>query len=159
FRPGSRYDRRRTCAGAGDGFQSRVISGSFDTVCVVAGLHPNADDSGGGAYGSDRQRGIQSRPGSMHWLAGTRQAGGLCDPRLPRLPGHRVFRGNRIGRRGLRKGPPGADESMTERGWLADLVYADGAFRSGLAVFADNNGRITRVSPAPEKPADIVRLP
>lgn len=42
----------------------------------------------------------------------------------------------------------------TEIGWLADLVYAGGQFRSGLAMFADSTGRITRFS---SDPADLSR--
>lgn len=33
-----------------------------------------------------------------------------------------------------------------ETGWLPDLIYIDGAFESGVAMFADSQGRITRFS-------------
>src|SRR5260370_41209344 len=33
-----------------------------------------------------------------------------------------------------------------EIGWLADFIYTGGAFESGLAMFADPSGRITRSS-------------
>lgn len=34
----------------------------------------------------------------------------------------------------------------SETGWLPDLIYIDGAFQSGVAMFADAHGRITRFS-------------
>jgi formimidoylglutamate deiminase len=34
----------------------------------------------------------------------------------------------------------------SETGWLPDLIYTGGGFRSGLAIFADSSGRITRFS-------------
>jgi len=33
-----------------------------------------------------------------------------------------------------------------ETGWLPDLIYLDGEFQSGVAMFADSGGRITRFS-------------
>lgn len=46
----------------------------------------------------------------------------------------------------------------TETGWLPDLIYTDGAFQSGLAIFADENGRIQRLSSAPEDLRKAQRL-
>ena len=37
-----------------------------------------------------------------------------------------------------------------ETGWLPDLIYLDGEFQSGVAMFADPDGRITRFSREPE---------
>jgi formimidoylglutamate deiminase len=45
-----------------------------------------------------------------------------------------------------------------EIGWLADFVYRNGAFESGVAMFAGPEGRITRFSRAPEDLAKAVRL-
>jgi formimidoylglutamate deiminase len=45
-----------------------------------------------------------------------------------------------------------------ETGWVADLAYRNGAFESGLAMFAGPDGRITRFSRAPEDLAKAVRL-
>ncbi len=42
-----------------------------------------------------------------------------------------------------------------ETGWLPDLIYLDGEFQSGVAMFADPAGRITRFSRAP---ASAIRL-
>ena len=41
-----------------------------------------------------------------------------------------------------------------ETGWLPDLIYVDGRFESGVAVFAGEDGRITRLS---SEPADLDR--
>src|SRR5579875_2735155 len=38
--------------------------------------------------------------------------------------------------------------SARENGWTADLVYHEGRFESGVAIFADETGRITRFSTA-----------
>ena len=40
--------------------------------------------------------------------------------------------------------------AATERGWLPDFVYLGGQFESGVAMFADNQGRITRFSKSPD---------
>ncbi len=45
------------------------------------------------------------------------------------------------------------------KGWLPDLIYVDGEFRSGVAMFADAGGRIQRFSSAPEDLAKAERLP
>ena len=45
-----------------------------------------------------------------------------------------------------------------ETGWLPDLIYMDGEFRSGLAMFADPSGRITRFSSDPEDLSRAHRL-
>ncbi|HLH40903.1 MAG TPA: formimidoylglutamate deiminase [Bryobacteraceae bacterium] len=37
-----------------------------------------------------------------------------------------------------------------ETGWLPDLIYLDGRFASGVAMFADESGRISRFSSDPE---------
>jgi len=42
--------------------------------------------------------------------------------------------------------PASSEFPPTETGWLADFVYTGGAFESGLAMFADSGGRITRFS-------------
>lgn len=42
-----------------------------------------------------------------------------------------------------------------ETGWLPDLIYLDGAFESGVAIFACPDGRITRLS---RDPAGAIRL-
>ena len=47
----------------------------------------------------------------------------------------------------------------TETGWLPDLIYTGGAFESGLAMFADASGRITRFSRAPADALKAQRLP
>jgi formimidoylglutamate deiminase len=52
----------------------------------------------------------------------------------------------------------------SERGWLPDLIYTAGRFRSGLTMFADSAGKITRFSAtpadlAPEDLAKVHRLP
>jgi formimidoylglutamate deiminase len=46
----------------------------------------------------------------------------------------------------------------TENGWLPDLIYTDGTFQSGLAMFADANGRIARFSSAPADLATAQRM-
>lgn len=47
---------------------------------------------------------------------------------------------------------------MIEQGWLPDFLYRDGRFESGLALFADENGRITRLSDAPADLENATRL-
>ena len=44
-------------------------------------------------------------------------------------------------------------------GWLPDFLYVDGAFETGLAMFAGPDGRITRFSRTPEDLQRAVRLP
>ncbi len=46
-----------------------------------------------------------------------------------------------------------------EIGWLADFIYTGGAFESGLAMFADPSGRITRFSRESADLAKARRLP
>ena len=46
----------------------------------------------------------------------------------------------------------------TESGWLPDLIYTGGEFQSGLAMFADRSGNITRFSRAPADLAQAQRL-
>lgn len=46
----------------------------------------------------------------------------------------------------------------TEHGWLPDLIYTGGEFQSGVAMFADPSGRITRFSSAPSDLAQSQRL-
>jgi formimidoylglutamate deiminase len=46
-----------------------------------------------------------------------------------------------------------------ETGWLPDLIYTAGAFQSGVAMFADARGRITRFSSQPSDLAQAQRLP
>jgi formimidoylglutamate deiminase len=43
-----------------------------------------------------------------------------------------------------------------ETGWLPDLIYIDGEFESGVAMFAGSDGRITRFS---GEPGNATRLP
>jgi len=45
-----------------------------------------------------------------------------------------------------------------ENGWLPDLIYTSGEFRSGLAMFADDAGRITRFSSHPADLSKALRL-
>src|SRR5436309_15428069 len=52
-----------------------------------------------------------------------------------------------------------ADTLQTETGWLADLIYTGGEFQAGLAMFADQNGRIVRFSAAPAELRTAHRLP
>jgi len=47
----------------------------------------------------------------------------------------------------------------TERGWLPDFVYRDGKFESGIAMYADESGRITRFSQSQADLAKARRLP
>ena len=47
----------------------------------------------------------------------------------------------------------------TESGWLPDLIYAGGAFQSGLAMLADSSGRITRFSSSTPDLSACQRLP
>ncbi|MGD0438031.1 MAG: formimidoylglutamate deiminase [Bryobacteraceae bacterium] len=44
------------------------------------------------------------------------------------------------------------------KSWLPDLIYLDGAFRSGIAMFADDGGRIQRFSSDPADLAKAQRL-
>ena len=46
-----------------------------------------------------------------------------------------------------------------ETGWLADFIYTGGAFESGLAMFVDESGRITRFSRESADLAKAHRLP
>jgi formimidoylglutamate deiminase len=46
----------------------------------------------------------------------------------------------------------------TENGWLPDLIYTGEEFQSGVAMFADPSGRITRFSSAPSDLAQSQRL-
>jgi formimidoylglutamate deiminase len=50
--------------------------------------------------------------------------------------------------------PVSSESPANETGWLADFIYTDGGFESGLAMFADPNGRITRFS---KDSADLAR--
>ncbi len=45
-----------------------------------------------------------------------------------------------------------------ETGWLPDLIYTGGEFRTGLAMFADATGRVTRFSSQPADLAHAQRL-
>jgi formimidoylglutamate deiminase len=47
---------------------------------------------------------------------------------------------------------------QTETGWLPDLLYTGGRFQSGLALFADAAGSITRFSDAPDDLRKAERL-
>jgi formimidoylglutamate deiminase len=47
----------------------------------------------------------------------------------------------------------------TEKGWLPDFLYTDGAFQSGVAMFADGSGLITRFSRESVDLAKALRLP
>jgi formimidoylglutamate deiminase len=47
----------------------------------------------------------------------------------------------------------------TETGWLPDFIYREGKFASGLAMFADGEGRITRFSTEPSELDTATRLP
>ncbi len=49
-------------------------------------------------------------------------------------------------------------EPEPENGWLPDVIYTGGEFRSGLAMFGDASGRITRFSSAPADLATAQRL-
>lgn len=46
-----------------------------------------------------------------------------------------------------------------EKGWLPDFLYRDGRFESGIAVFADESGRIARFSETEADLAKAQRLP
>jgi len=46
-----------------------------------------------------------------------------------------------------------------ETGWLPDRIYRNGVFESGVAMFADSSGRITRFSSDPADLAAARRLP
>ncbi len=45
------------------------------------------------------------------------------------------------------------------QGWLPDYIFRDGHFESGVAMFADSQGRITRFSDAPDDLRQARRLP
>jgi formimidoylglutamate deiminase len=45
-----------------------------------------------------------------------------------------------------------------EAAWLADLIYVDGRFKSGYAMFVDLHGQITRFSDAPDDLAHVRKL-
>src|SRR6202012_3750960 len=47
---------------------------------------------------------------------------------------------------------PVAEQIQDEQGWLPDYLFFDGRFETGLAMFADSAGRITRFS---RLPADL----
>lgn len=53
----------------------------------------------------------------------------------------------------------GVPQGAAELGWLPDLVLTGGKFESGLAFFADPQGRITRFSREPADLATARRLP
>jgi hypothetical protein len=42
--------------------------------------------------------------------------------------------------------PTSGERPASETGWLADFIYTGGDFETGLAMFADSSGRITRFS-------------
>ena len=46
-----------------------------------------------------------------------------------------------------------------EQGWLPDFLYRGGQFESGVAMFADDQGRIARFSKNPEDLKKTRRLP
>jgi len=48
---------------------------------------------------------------------------------------------------------------VRERGWLPDFLYRDGKFESGVALFADEDGRITRFSRSEGDLLNAQRLP
>jgi formimidoylglutamate deiminase len=48
---------------------------------------------------------------------------------------------------------------MPEVGWLPDMLYRGGRFERGVAMFADENGMISRFSNAPKDLADAYPLP
>src|SRR6201999_2044559 len=50
------------------------------------------------------------------------------------------------------------DDVIHESGWLPDLIYVNGAFESGAALFAQN-GIITRISRDPADLTNATRLP
>jgi formimidoylglutamate deiminase len=50
--------------------------------------------------------------------------------------------------------PASSGLPANETGWLADFIYTDGGFETGLAMFADGNGRIARFS---RDSADLAR--
>jgi formimidoylglutamate deiminase len=47
----------------------------------------------------------------------------------------------------------------TENGWLPDFIYTGGVFQSGVAMFADGSGRITRFSRESGDLMKALRLP
>lgn len=55
--------------------------------------------------------------------------------------------------------PASPEFPAAETGWLADLIYAGGGFESGLAMFHDSSGRITRFSRDAADLARAERLP
>jgi formimidoylglutamate deiminase len=48
---------------------------------------------------------------------------------------------------------------VREKGWLPDFLYRDGKFESGIALFADERGRITRLAHSEHDVAKAQRLP
>jgi formimidoylglutamate deiminase len=48
---------------------------------------------------------------------------------------------------------------VRERGWLPDFLYREGRFESGVALFADENGRITRFATSEADLSNAQRLP
>jgi formimidoylglutamate deiminase len=50
-------------------------------------------------------------------------------------------------------------DEVREKGWLPDFLYRDGRFESGVALFADENGRITRFATSETELANAQRLP
>lgn len=54
--------------------------------------------------------------------------------------------------------PEGSEPDVLEQGWLPDYLYRDGHFKSGVAIFADANGRITRFSDSESDRATAQRL-
>jgi formimidoylglutamate deiminase len=55
--------------------------------------------------------------------------------------------------------PISGERPAPETGWLADFIYTGGDFETGLAMFADSSGRITRFSRDSVDLARAVRLP
>jgi formimidoylglutamate deiminase len=63
------------------------------------------------------------------------------------------------GKYGLRRSEePVAEQIQDEQGWLPDYLFCDGRFETGVAMFADRAGRITRFSRQPEDLAQAQRL-
>jgi formimidoylglutamate deiminase len=55
--------------------------------------------------------------------------------------------------------PSSPQRPAVETGWLADFIYTGRSFETGLAMFADSSGRITRFSRDSADLARAVRLP
>jgi formimidoylglutamate deiminase len=55
--------------------------------------------------------------------------------------------------------PTSGERPESETGWLADFIYTGDRFETGLAMFADSSGRITRFSRDSADLARAVRLP